>query len=258
MKVWSLSICLSALLLAQDVRLADCHGEVRDMQSRPIAGAVVVYTRQADEKSYSVKTESDGQYHIIGLLLGKYKIEITGPTGKHIYSGTKYLYAGDGQKLNVLQVDLSILPPQASLVPFKGPKADEQKGAREKALAKDKDFTPAELAQLRADNSLVSRYNEMLPLVQEAIKIQDWKHGEVLLQQLLEIAPYKWELYQNLATIQRNLGHHSDAVASFEKGIQVLRETASDKSDSLNPSLAQMHLSEGEALVAMEKPEEAV
>jgi len=227
------------------------------MQSRPIAGALVVYTLEHNGKTYSVKTDSNGQYHIIGLKLGKYDLEITGPTGKHIYSGKKSLSAGDAQKFNVVQIDLSIVPPKASLVPFRGPRADEMKGAREQAFAEGKKISPSELAELRADNALISRYNEMLPEVQDAIKAQDWKRGERLLQQLLEIAPYKWELYQNLGTIQRNLGHHSEAVSSFERGIQVLRETTAEKPERLNPSIAQMQLSEGEALVALDKPEEA-
>jgi len=257
MKPWSIAICLSALLFMQDVRLADCQGEVRDMQGRPIAGALVVYTLKDTGKTYSVKTDSNGQYRLIGLNLGKYDLEITGPTGKHIYSGKKFLSAGDAQKLNVVQVDLSIIPPKASLVPFKGPRADEMKGAREQAFAEGKKISPSDLAELRADNALISRYNEMLPEVQDAIKAQDWKRGEELLHQLLEIAPYKWELYQNLGTIQRNLGHHSDAVSSFEKGIQVLRETAAEKTDRINAYIAQMQMSEGEALVALDKPEQA-
>jgi tetratricopeptide (TPR) repeat protein len=257
MKSWSIAICLSAVLLMQDVRLADCQGEVRDMQGRPIAGALVVYTLEDSGKTYSVKTDGNGQYHIIGLKLGKYDLEITGPTGKHIYSGKKSLSAGDAQKLNVVQVDLSIIPPKASLVPFKGPRADEMKGAREQAFAEGKKISSSDRAELRADNALISRYNEMLPDVQDAIKAQDWKRGEELLQQLLEIAPYKWELYQNLGTIQRNLGRHSDAVSSFEKGIQVLRETTVEKPERLNPAIAQMQMSKGEALIALDKPGEA-
>lgn len=257
MKEFSLLICVAALLVAQDVSLADCQGEVRDMQSRPVSGALVVYTHEDSGQTYNVKTDANGQYRLIGLKVGNYDIEITGPTGQHIYSGKKWLAAGDGQKFNVTQVDLSIIPPKASLVPFKGPRADEMKGAREQAYAEGKKISSQELAELRADNALISRYNEMVPGVQEAIKAQDWKRGEELLHQLLEIAPYKWELYQNLGTIQRNLGHNSDAVSSFEKGIQVFRETAGGKADRLNPAIAQMQISEGEALVVLGKPEQA-
>ena len=162
MKPWSIAICLSALLLMQDVRLADCQGEVHDMQGRPIAGALVVFTLEDSGRTYSVKTESNGQFRVIGLKLGKYAVEITGPTGKHIYSGTRFLSAGDAQKFNVVQVDLSIIPPKASLVPFKGPRADEMKGAREQAYADGKNIRSSDLAELRAANALISRYSEML------------------------------------------------------------------------------------------------
>ena len=90
MKQWSVVICcLSALLLMQDVRLADCQGEVRDMQGRPIVEALIVYTNTDNGKTYRIKTDRNGQYHMIGLMLGWYNLEITGPTGKHIYSGKK-------------------------------------------------------------------------------------------------------------------------------------------------------------------------
>jgi len=231
MKPWSIAICLSALLLLQDVRLADCQGEVRDMQGRPIAGALVVYTLKETGKTYSVKTDSNGQYHVIGLMLGWYNLEITGPTGKHIYSGKKFLSAGNAQKLNVTQINLSTTPPKASLVPFKGPKADEMRGAREKSIAAGKKLSPAELAELRAENGLISRYNEMVPEAQAAIKAEDWKRAAEMLQQLVEIAPYKWELYQNLGTIQRYLGQFEASVRSLEKGLQVVRDEAGDKPD---------------------------
>ncbi len=260
MKPWSIAICLSALLLLQDVRLADCQGEVRDMQGRPIAGALVVYTLKETGKTYSVKTDSNGQYHVIGLMLGWYNLEITGPTGKHIYSGKKFLSAGNAQKLNVTQINLSTTPPKASLVPFKGPKADEMRGAREKSIAAGKKLSPAELAELRAENGLISRYNEMVPEAQAAIKAEDWKRAAEMLQQLIAIAPYKWELYQNLGTIQRYLGQFEASVRSLEKGLQVVRDEAGDKPDHavIKAAEAQMLMAQGEAYVALGKPEAAV
>jgi tetratricopeptide (TPR) repeat protein len=163
------------------------------------------------------------------------------------------LSAGDKQKFNVVQVDLSIVAPRASLVPFKGPRADEMKGAREQALAEGKTLSPAELAELRADNALIARYNEMVPDAQAAIKAQDWERAATLLQQLVEIAPYKWELYQNLGTIQRNLERYSEAVATFEKGIALVRDDPAES--HVDAAIAGMRIAEGEALTALDKPE---
>src|SRR5215467_11165707 len=135
MKHLSFILWFSALLLAQDVRLAEVRGEVRDMQGRPVAGAKVVYTKSDNGKTYQLKTDANGQYYGIGLLLGWYNLTITGPSGKQIYSGRKFLQAGESQKFNTTQIDLSAVPPAASLAPFKGARADELRGARQAAVA---------------------------------------------------------------------------------------------------------------------------
>jgi tetratricopeptide (TPR) repeat protein len=251
-----------ALMFMQDVRLAEVQGEVRDMQGRPIMGADVVYTNSNNGKTYRLKTDRNGQFHAIGLQIGKYKIEITGPTGNHIFSGERTIPDAEGKialaKVSVLQIDLSIVPPKASLVPFKGARADELNTARRKS-ADGKQLTRAELAEVRSDNALIGRYNELLPEAQAALKEQDWKHAAEVLKQLVEIAPYKWELYQNLGVIERDLRQYSDAVAAFEHGIQVLGDDPMLLQDrgKLNAAMTMMKIGEGEALVYLNKSAEA-
>lgn len=252
----------AALLFSQDVRLAEVQGEVRDMQGRPIMGADVVYTNSNNGKTYRLKTDRNGQFYAIGLQIGKYKIEITGPTGNHIYSGEKPIPDVDisGKmslaKVSVLQIDLSIVPPKASLVPFKGARADELNTARQ--LAEGEQLTKVELVEVRRDNALISRYNELVPSAEAALKNEDWPHAAELLRQLVEIAPYKWELYQNLGVIQRNLGRYEESVASFEHGLQVLSELSAAKPErEESASAAMMHAGKGEALVALNRFDEA-
>jgi tetratricopeptide (TPR) repeat protein len=247
-----------ALMFMQDVRLAEVSGEIRDMRGKPIAGANVVYTHVDNGKTYRFKTDENGQYHVIGLMLGHYNLVVTGPSGKRIYSGKKLLSAGNAQKINMTQIDLSIVPAKASLAPFKGARADELKNAREKAYAEGKQLSPAELAEVRNDNLLIARYNELTPDAQSAIKDQDWKRAAELLKQLVAIAPYKWELYQNLGTIQRNLRQYEEAVTLFEQGLQVLREDQAGKPDhGKNAFVAMMRIGEGEALAALDRLEDA-
>ena len=251
------------LMFMQDVRLAEVQGEVRDMQGRPIVGANVVYTNANNNKTYQLKTDRNGQFHGIGLQIGKYKIEITGPTGNHIYSGEKAIPDTEGKialaRVSVLEIDLSIVPPKASLVPFKGLRAAELKNAREKAAAEGQQLSPAALAELRNDNMLISRYNELVPEAQAAIKEQDWKRAAEVLQQLIEIAPYKWEFYQNLGAIQRDLRQYADAVATFERGLEVVGDDPVIQHDhgKLNAAVTTMKIGEGEALVYLNKPGEA-
>jgi tetratricopeptide (TPR) repeat protein len=248
----------AVLLFSQDLRLAEVSGEVRDMQGRPIAEASVVYSRLTDNKTYRFKTDENGRYYAIGILLGWYHLEVTGPTGKRIYSGKKFLQAGDSQKFNVTEIDLSGVAPKASLVPFKGPHAEELQNARAKAMADGKQLSPAELAELHNDNSLISRYNELLPSAEAALKNEEWPRAAELLRQLVEIAPYKWELYQNLGVIQRNLGQYEESAASFERGLQVLSELSAAKTErGKNASAAMMHTGKGEALTALSRFDEA-
>jgi tetratricopeptide (TPR) repeat protein len=254
---------LLALLFMQDVRLAEVQGKVRDMQGRPIAGADVVYTNINNNKTYRFKTDKDGGFHAIGLQIGIYKIEITGPKGNHIYSGQKAVPDKDGKislagRVSITEIDLSLVPPKASLTPFKGTSTDELKSIREK-LDRGKELTKAELAELRSDNTLIGRYNELVPETQAALKEQDWKHAADLLKQLVEIAPYKWELYQNLGMIESDLRQYSDAVAAFERGIQVLTDDTLLHQDhgKLNAVMATMRIGEGEALVFLNKFGEA-
>lgn len=248
-------------LFAQNERVAEVKGEVMDMLGRPIVGAEVVYTNVDNGVVYRMRTDKNGKFDRIGLVIGMYQVEITGPTGKHIYSGRKPAYGVDKQALNVIHIDLSIVPARASLAPFKGPTAEQIQGAAwrkvdEKSLH---DLTPEQIAQLREENAAIAHYNEMSPDAQAAIKVQDWPRAQELLQQLAGIAPYMWQIYQNLGAIQRNRELYPDAVASFEKAVQVVIYDDALKKDRkrLNAVLAQIMIGEGEAYGAWGQLESA-
>ena len=135
-------------LFAQNERLAEVKGEVMDMRGRPMAGAQVVYTNVANGKTYRTQTDRGGKFDIIGLIPGDYQVEITDPGGRRIYSGKKPANAVDRQALNVISIDLSLVPTKASLAPFKGPSAAEIQGAawRNVTEATQRDLKPEQVA----------------------------------------------------------------------------------------------------------------
>src|SRR5205807_10192975 len=104
-------VALAAALFAQNERHAQVEGQVLNMEGKPIADARVVYTKEGQGKTYEVRTDTNGRYIAVGLDFGSYRVEITGATGRHIYSGVKMLYGGNLASLNIITVDLSILPP---------------------------------------------------------------------------------------------------------------------------------------------------
>lgn len=256
-----LLLLTAVLSAAEDRRLTDFRGEVLDMASAPIAGARIVLTNVDNGRVFNDQTDVSGHFNMIGLPPGVYKIEITRRDGRHIYSATRKLHLGELQKLNVMHLDLSMIATKASLVPFKGPQAaDLQKQKwREYATNGDYGLSGDQVAELREENALILRYNELTPDLQAALKAQDWKQAETLLKQLVAIAPFKWELYQNLGMVQRNQGHFQDAVQSLEKGIETLNQDEEAGRDRArkNAMAVQMLMVQGESYAALDQQEPA-
>lgn len=259
----SIVLVLGGALFAQNERLAEVKGEVMDMLGRPIAGAEVVYTNVGNAYVWRTRTDKNGRFDILGLMIGVYHVEITGPAGKHIYSGTRPAYGTYyDAALNVTNVDLSILPPSTSLAPFKGPSAQQIQGAAWRRFTKRslKDLTPGQVAELREENSAIAHYIELAPEAEAAIKTQDWPRAQTLLEQMAAIAPYMWQIYSNLGQIQLDRGRYSDAIASFEKALGSVEydETLNKDGRRLNAVLAQIMMGEGEAYGAWDQLHPAV
>ena len=272
-RVLPVLLLLAVGLLAQDVRLGEVSGEILDMEGKPIAGAQLVYVNVDSGKTYHFVTGQDGKFHAIGVVLGTYKITITGATGKHIYSGKKGVYSagvnchtdgtGCGSTVtNIISIDLSLIPTNASLVPFKGPKAAEIQGEDWRKLKNTsiENLTPEQKAQLREENSAIARYNALMPAAQAAIDAQDWPQALTLLQQLVEIAPYKWQLYHNLGAIQKRMGQHKEAVASLDKARQFYEYNNEEWKDQakIRPVVASILISQGEAYLALYNMDAAI
>ncbi|HEY2391395.1 MAG TPA: tetratricopeptide repeat protein [Candidatus Angelobacter sp.] len=255
------SLLLACFLFLQNEKLGEVKGDVLDMRGKPIASALVVYTNIDNKKTYSVKTDPSGNFIIVGLMLGTYDIRITRPTGEQIYSGRRRVYAIDRQAANVTEIDLSLMPTKASLAPFLGVKAEElqKESWRNTGGTVPRELTEEQREELHKENALIASYNELTPQAQEAIKAQDWPQAATLLQQLIVIAPYKWELYQNMGSIQRRLGQFKEAVQSLENGARILAGNAGQKQDQskTKAALLQMRIEEGETDVAMGNTEDA-
>lgn len=258
---WVCSVALLLALFMQNERLGEVTGDVRDMRGLPIVGASVVYTNASNHKAYSTRTDAFGKFLIIGLAPGTYDLRITSPSGRQIYAGSKKVYAVDKQAANVIDIDLSLIPTKESLVPFLGVKAEELQNESWRNVQEGtlRDLTPGQEAELRRENAFIADYNELTPRAQQAIKDQDWPRAEELLRQLIKIAPYKWELYQNLGHIQRRLTRFQDAVVTLEKGIEIVQIEPNRKHDprKLQAAVVLMRIEEGEAYIAMNNVEAA-
>jgi tetratricopeptide (TPR) repeat protein len=228
MKRLMMLVILVASLFAQDVRHAQVEGQVLNMEGKPIADALVVYTRVGQNKKYEVRTDANGRYIAIGLDFGRYHVEITGPSGRHIYSGEKILYGGDQQSLNYLVVDLSILPPKVPLKPLRVQALE----AAQNAGQPSPQLTSKEWLELiRKENALIVRMNRLVPPAQATIHAQNWEQASAILRELIAINPYKWEFHQNLAVILGYSGKFNEAIGFFEQGIKAAKDALDPETD---------------------------
>jgi tetratricopeptide (TPR) repeat protein len=235
---------------AQDGRLTEVSGEVYDMLGKPVVNASVLYRNVENGWTYRLVTDLNGKYHSL-VFTGTYEIEITDQTGQPVYSGKKNVDWEGRQTLNVIRVDLSLVPTRSSLAPFKGPGANSTEGAAWRKLDEEriKGLTPEHAAKLRGENAAIATYIELGPQARAAMNAQDWPRAAELLDQLVGVAPYQWQLYQNLAVVMRSLDRNPEAVEALEKGIEFVRydqDLAKDR-QKLRSTLAGMMVLEGEA-----------
>jgi tetratricopeptide (TPR) repeat protein len=261
------------LLLPAQQWKASVSGRILDHEGKPLVNARVTYTNISSysgpsnaplanttttEQStdsgtgrvYQSKTDKNGEFTIIGIVHGTYSVEITDSAGKRVYSGRTLVQSGnaiDREPPHILNVDLSTALP------------GQEPGAGESNLATGKQ-TKEQMALVRQENANIVKINRLMPELHSALDVKDWPRAIDLLQQLLTLDPNRWEFYQNLGTIQSNLGRYQDSVQSYQKGVDVAQKTLVNASDPIKArrDISGMMISEGDAYIRLDKPDDAV
>src|SRR4029077_393608 len=160
----SCCLILFALLLPMQRWTATVTGRILDRESKPMAGAEVIYTNvgtiernstriiEGSGKVYKVQTDKDGRFSIIGVAYGVYQIEVKDADGSHVYSGKKNIGDPNNKEVeaqNDLQVDLSTV--ESNMVTPGG----------ETNLAKGKK-TKEQLELIRQENANAAKINRLI------------------------------------------------------------------------------------------------
>ena len=53
------------------------HGNVLDIDGKPLAGAVVEYSNNENGRQYKLTTDKAGHYHSLGISAGRYTVKVT-------------------------------------------------------------------------------------------------------------------------------------------------------------------------------------
>jgi len=214
---------------------------------QPVANAQIVFTNLNTGRTFKGKTDKNGNYEIVGLERTNYQVEVTSAGGEKLYSSKQGITGeANGQMGGMQQLDIDV---------------SQGSGGQPK-------YTKEQRAEIEKQNEKARNMNELINQVNAALNAKNWEGAIPLLQQLSQQDPNRWRFTQSLGDAQLSVGQYEQAIASYEKGIQVAQGFASGNAkDPKNPDsdpvkakagVAQMLTNEGNAYLKMHKNEEAV
>lgn len=238
-------LCLAVVLVFAIPQGGTVSGKILDREGKPLVNAQITYTEigqfsnaqvsptdaisnSGTGKVFKTKTNKKGEFLMVRVDIGIYRVEVRDSTGAFLYSAKTYV-GDDADKTwsNVLNVDLS------------SSKAGD--------------------VVVREHNSTVSKINELTTDLHTALDAQDWSRATDLLGQLITLDPNRWEYYQNLGTIQSNQSRYPEAAESFRKGVELGQKALAATPDSLplKTEVSGMMTAEADALHRIGKLDEA-
>lgn len=232
-------------------------GTVKDTESKPIAGAVIVYENVENGQKYTLKTNGKGEYFSLGLSPGKYKVTLYRTAEDQ--KAAKELFHVNGFQValdeNTLDIDLK----------------KEQENA-----AKGQGYTPEQLKQMQEaqakqqkETTTVKALNEKLNAAKTAADAGDFDTAIAALTEANQTDPSRdlvWfklgDYYRmsankqtDTAEKQKRLG---SAVESYQKAIDLKKAVVNDKDPNAATTLAAYYNNLAEAYAKSNKTDDAV
>src|SRR5258708_5359734 len=211
-------LCSSLMTLSQ-ILAGPGTGKITN-NGEPLADVKVLLTNPETSRRYDTKTNKAGECSWVGVSYGTYKVQIIDSKGEVLYTNDRGLSVrGDA---NGFVADIA--HPEAS-----GGKAGgslDSEGGNNKKMSKE------ERAKKQAEeNARVASLNAFITQAQRAMQAQNWAEAETALKQLIAADPEttRWEFYKTLGDVQGHLGHQQDAIANYEKGVEIAQRFASAK-----------------------------
>jgi len=229
----------------------------------PAAKLQVVFTEVNTAKQYKLQTDKKGQFFLVGMSYGTYKVQFLDASGKVLC--TRAEFAVSDVQDHELSVDLS--KPEAS-----GCMTSDAAEAKSQPVVKiTKEQQKAEAARIKAINDKIAGLNPVIMQAQSALQAQKWAEAETALKKILAADPdtTRWDFYKALADAQSHSEKYQDSIKSYEKGVSVAQAVAAGTApkDPLDPNpdaaratigIGQMLTSQGNAYVKIDKFDEAV
>jgi tetratricopeptide (TPR) repeat protein len=233
-------------------------GSVKE-DGKVLVGVKVTLANPETGRSYTSKTDKNGEFYFAGIVSAGYTITVTNDKGETIFSDRTAVGGGVSTAENFMTIEIGKSlsgGAAASATP------DASKDAKAPKMTKE---------QIKAEQEKVANLNTLIGQAQAAMQAQKWPDAEAALKQVIAAQPdtTKWELYKALADSQRYGGSPESSIPTYEKGIQVAQSIVDGKApkDLRNPNpdparakagIGMMMTSEGNAYVKMGKMDDAI
>lgn len=221
-----LFVAMIAVLPAA-AQMSGIAGTVKGTDGKPLAGAVVQFTRTDISGHYQVKTNKKGHYGHYGLPLGTYDLALV-YNGKTLYTLNKIkTHPGDPLEIDIdLQKEAAKHQQQAAAVQqqlasgaqVKAPKGMSKEEARkyEEALKKQ-----------QAEIKKIGQLNALLKQNQQFVQAKQWDQAVQTMEQAVAMDQTHDILYANLGQDYMGAKQYDKAADAFQKAI-ALKPTDAD------------------------------
>jgi tetratricopeptide (TPR) repeat protein len=255
MLLFAVASCLPSL--AQTARV---QGTVRDIEGKPIPGAVVEFHNRDTGQLFSLKTDKKGEYLSIGVGIGTYDIVVK-QDAKEIFHLDKVHLGLDGLTQDIdLQKEQQQAAKQSGMTP-------EQLKQQQELQAKQQQRT-----------STVKTLNEKLAAAGEQAKANDFDGAIKTLNEAAQMAPDEDLLWARLGEIQIDAAtketdnaaktqRYTDAATNLQKAIDLKQKAATGQGTAPKPAatgappdknLAAYYNDLGRADTKLGKPDDAI
>lgn len=112
-------------------------------------------------------------------------------------------------------------------------------------------------ARLEQEQQQALKENALIGQANQAVSAKDWPKAESLFQQLIQLAPDRWQYRRGLADAQFGQGKYADAQAAYAIALDQVSKDNSDP-EKLRAARAAMYTNEGNAYLKMRQTDAAI
>ncbi len=200
------------------------QGACKDVDGKPLTGAVVSFTSLDTGRKYTLKTDKKGQYFSLGFEMGKYLVVLT----------------KDGKKLD--QVNNFVVQADQNTLDFDLKKSQEQ-SAQQQGISPEQLQKMKEQQEKQAkEGNIIKQLNEKLAAASDATKAKNYDQAISVLTEATQLDATRalvWiklgDAYSSSADTQTDPAEKTkrwdEAIADYKKGIDLAPQPTSKLSD---------------------------